>query len=79
MFGFVKLVCQVALNLYYALINKILVTEFMTIKISQHLHSMQKMSTVKHNRMFGKIKHSKEYKHLKRNWLQKTIKYNTNE
>ena len=32
------------LNLYSTLINKILVTEFMTVKVSQNLTSMQRMS-----------------------------------
>ena len=57
--------CLKVLNLYSVLINKILATEFITVKASQ-------VHVFKSNQMF-------EIKHSETNQLQKTIECNTNE
>ena len=80
--------CNLAvLHLYSFSINNILVTVFMTVKVSQYLIFDEKnFNTVKSTTwyMFSKVikclvKSNKEIntKHLERNQLQKTIEYKT--
>ena len=80
----------IVLNLYSISINIILVTDFITAKVSQNLNSMKKMSTQWNHEicryMFSKVievleksNFSMNAKHLKSNRFQKTIRYKRNE
>ena len=63
--------------MYSISINKIPVTEFMTVKISQNLNSFQKMSTQWNQEC--KKDTQMNAKHSKINWLKKVIEFKTNE
>ena len=68
----------IVLKLDSVSIKKILVTKFVAVKVLQNLNLMESFLTqwnqqhIRHVQMFGT-------KHLKTNWLQKTIEYQTNE
>ena len=78
------------LDLYSISINRILVTEFMNVKVLQNLNLMLKMSTqwnqqfskyvfFKSNRIFEKSKQSDEYSYSKANLLKETVVCKANE
>ena len=57
---------MIVLNLHIISINKFLVTEFMTVKVSKVIETLEKPNTRINT------------KHSKANRLQKTIEYKTN-
>ena len=66
----------IILNLFSNSINKDLVTGFVTVKVSQNLNSMQKMSAQwnkQHVRVFKSC--SNVCKHQPLEWVQKPIEY----
>ena len=70
----------IVLNLYSISNSEILVTESMTIKVSQKLNLMQKMSTQwKVIECLKKSNIQMITKHSKTNWVQKNIEYKTND
>ena len=63
-------------------INKILVTKFVTVKVSQNLNLMRSLSTQWNQQLTGYV-FSRVIEwlelNIRKHWLQKTIEYHTNE